>query len=267
MNLTKYKNETVMIVVPHPDDMESGAGGTISYLTAQGTRVVLMVLTDGSKGCTPHSHGATPCEGITPPQIAAMRAVETRAAAASLGVAKVIMLTGYPDGFLYAAQESQVRQTIAQHMRAEKPFMVMTFRPFPDLSVPNWMDTAGNDGTAEPGWGGLWGDLGFHSDHMDTGRHVLNVVRGALGNLFTFEGSGEPWSTSEFYFWDWSGQGTHYVELNDAATEAKLVAWAHHKSQYSEEAALRARWKQVGLQVGERLGLPKGTSAEGFVRF
>ncbi len=46
MNLSQYKNnETVMIVVPHPDDMESGAGGTISYLTAQGTRVVLMVLT------------------------------------------------------------------------------------------------------------------------------------------------------------------------------------------------------------------------------
>ena len=70
-----------------------------------------------------------------------------------------------------------------------------------------------------------------------------------------------------FYFWDWSGTATHYVDLDAGAVEAKLVAWAHHKSQFGEEKDLRARWQQVLLQVGQRLGLPKGTSAEAFVRF
>ena len=39
----------VLVVSPHPDDAESGAGGTIAWWTAQGRKVVLVVVTNGDK--------------------------------------------------------------------------------------------------------------------------------------------------------------------------------------------------------------------------
>ena len=40
----------VLVVTPHPDDAEGGAGGTIARWTKQGRKVVLVVCTDGDKG-------------------------------------------------------------------------------------------------------------------------------------------------------------------------------------------------------------------------
>jgi LmbE family N-acetylglucosaminyl deacetylase len=258
LDLTKFANKTVMVIAPHPDDLESGAAGTLSMLIALGARVVSLIITDGSKGCAAGSHGATPCDNITPPEISAMRAKEVSAAAQLLGIARVVMLSGYSDGFLYNAPPVQVRQELTLHIRTERPEVVMSFLPYPDLSVPP-------DAT--------WGDLGFHTDHMDTGRHVLEVVRGVVGSRFTFEGSGEPFLVPSLLFWSWgtgvgsSWPATHYVELTPTALEAKLAAWACHKSQYKSEDALRARWKRVVSQTAARVGLPHGTSVEAFVSF
>jgi len=60
-----------LIIAPHPDDAELGAGGTILLLKAQGARVGILDLTDGE----PTPHGS--------PEI---RRRETEAATAVLGV-------------------------------------------------------------------------------------------------------------------------------------------------------------------------------------
>ena len=60
-----------LVIAPHPDDAEIGAGGTIALLLAQGARVGVLELTDGE----PTPHGS--------PEI---RAQETEAATALLGL-------------------------------------------------------------------------------------------------------------------------------------------------------------------------------------
>ena len=41
---------TVLCLVPHPDDAEFYAGGTIAKMVAEGARVLIAVTTDGIKG-------------------------------------------------------------------------------------------------------------------------------------------------------------------------------------------------------------------------
>ena len=112
-----------------------------------------------------------------------------------------------------------------------------------------------------------WGDIGFHTDHQDTARHVLDVVHNSAGNKFTFPSSGEPWHGMEMYVWDFTGAATHYIELSDAAFDGKMKGWAAHASQYEDVGGLRDTWRAIGEQVGMRVGLPKGRQAEGFTKF
>src|SRR6478736_1642716 len=60
-----------LVIAPHPDDAELGAGGTILLLKAQGARVGVLDLTDGE----PTPHGS--------PEV---RRRETEAATAILGL-------------------------------------------------------------------------------------------------------------------------------------------------------------------------------------
>ncbi len=42
----------LLCIQPHPDDMDIGAGGTISYLNELGTEIIYLTLTDDSAGFT-----------------------------------------------------------------------------------------------------------------------------------------------------------------------------------------------------------------------
>ena len=67
----------VLVVTPHPDDAEGGAGGTIARWTKQGRKVVLVVCTNGDKG--------TSDRNIKPEDLARIRAEEQRQAASEQG--------------------------------------------------------------------------------------------------------------------------------------------------------------------------------------
>src|SRR2546428_467374 len=58
----------VLVVTPHPDDAEGGAGGTIARWTKQGRKVVLVVCTNGDKG--------TSDRNVKPEDLARLRAEE-----------------------------------------------------------------------------------------------------------------------------------------------------------------------------------------------
>ena len=49
------EKKNVLVVTPHPDDAEGGAGGTIARWTAEGRDVVLVVTTDGRHGTSDRS--------------------------------------------------------------------------------------------------------------------------------------------------------------------------------------------------------------------
>src|SRR4249919_1109309 len=94
----------VLVVTPHPDDAEGGAGGSIAQWTKQGRKVVLVVCTNGDKG--------TSDRNVKPADLARLRAEEQRQAAAVLGIAEVVFLR-FPDQGLEdcsAFREKLVRQ-------------------------------------------------------------------------------------------------------------------------------------------------------------
>ena len=69
---------SAVVVAPHPDDETLGCGATIARKRAAGTRVVVVVVTDGRL-----SHRS---EVVSPDELAVIRAGEVRAACAHLGV-------------------------------------------------------------------------------------------------------------------------------------------------------------------------------------
>ena len=74
----------VLVVTPHPDDAEGGAGGTMARWAAEGRKVVLVVCTNGDKGTSDRS--------FTPAKLAETREKEQRAAAKVLGLSDVVFL-------------------------------------------------------------------------------------------------------------------------------------------------------------------------------
>lgn len=79
-----------VVVAPHPDDEVLGAGGLIALLSAAGTRVTVIAVTDGEAS---HPGGSTP-----PDVLARLRRAETRSALADLGTGIAIETLGLPDG-------------------------------------------------------------------------------------------------------------------------------------------------------------------------
>ena len=95
-----------LFVGPHPDDIEIGAGATVSRLTAQGKRVTFLICTDGRYG--------TENTALSGDELVAARRQEALASAALLGVTDVRFL-GLSDGGAYAQQEllTGIARTIA----------------------------------------------------------------------------------------------------------------------------------------------------------
>ena len=81
----------VLCVAPHPDDEVLGAGGLLAQLAGAGLDPKVLLLTHGEAHNEP-SWG--------PPQPAGGRVQESAAAAARLGYAPPITLSGFPDGGL-----------------------------------------------------------------------------------------------------------------------------------------------------------------------
>ena len=81
-----------LILAPHPDDESLGCGGLIAACCAMGRPPIVVVLTDGAR-----SHPGS--AAFPPARLVALRAAETRAAVAALGLAPPCLhFMGLPDG-------------------------------------------------------------------------------------------------------------------------------------------------------------------------
>lgn len=112
------EQDSILVVTPHPDDSESGAGGTIARWCAEGKKVVLVVCTDGSKGTGDRS--------IDPADLAKTRERETLNAAKVYGLAEVVFLR-LPDQAL--EDNDEFREKIVRQIRIHKPRVVLTVEP------------------------------------------------------------------------------------------------------------------------------------------
>ena len=77
-------NKNILVISPHPDDLEIGMGGTIAKLIDQGVNVVSLLATDGS--------GSTTLSGLEGKELALLRQQEAREASKILGVQFLIPL-------------------------------------------------------------------------------------------------------------------------------------------------------------------------------
>jgi LmbE family N-acetylglucosaminyl deacetylase len=107
--------DRVLFIVAHPDDPDFGAGGTTARWVRNGTKVVYVIVTDGSKGSNDPE--------ISPERLQAIRQAEQRAAAQVLGVSEVVFL-GYPDGEVY--NTPQLRRDLVRQIRLFRPDVVVT---------------------------------------------------------------------------------------------------------------------------------------------
>lgn len=107
-----------IIIAPHPDDEVLACGGLLQLLHAQGTRTVLLAVTDGTA-----SH---PGSGLlTPTDLARLRPKETAAALQTLGLnnAPQLLRARLPDGQVLAHLE-QLHTLLRQLLRPDDTVFV-----------------------------------------------------------------------------------------------------------------------------------------------
>jgi len=218
-----------MVVTPHPDDAESGAGGTVASWVRQGREVVYAVCTNGDKGSSDPD--------MTSERLVQLREQEQREAAQILGVSDVIFL-GYPDGGL--EDTPAFRRELVRLIRKHRPDVVMTSDPLRRY---------------------LW-----HRDHRITGLVTLDAsFTYAQYHLFYPELAAEgvmPHRVREVYLWG-SEEPDTFVDITETFS-LKLAALMCHDSQVGQYAELVGqRMKERASMLGQSQGIPL---AEGFRR-
>ena len=206
----------VLIVMPHPDDAEFGAAGTVAHWTGEGKKVVYLICTNGDKGTSNRS--------LSSERLATIREREQRAAADLLGVEKVIFL-GYPDQTL--EDTPSFRKEIVRYIRRYRPKIVVTSDPYRRY---------------------IW-----HRDHRVTGQVTLDAVfpyaRDHLAYPDLLEEGLEPHNVEEIWFWG-SEDVNHRCNITDTFA-LKLAALRCHESQLKEigmpnlEERLKSRAREM----------------------
>jgi LmbE family N-acetylglucosaminyl deacetylase len=118
-------NRTLVAICAHPDDETLLIGGTLAKAAADGHRVIVVLATDGELG-------------LASPDFSALRTTrraEVDAAAAALGVSKVVRLhygdSGHthppvpPDGSLAATPLAQVQERLRSVLVEQRPDVVL----------------------------------------------------------------------------------------------------------------------------------------------
>lgn len=115
-----------VVVAPHPDDEVLACGGLLQLLAAQGSRTVLVAVTDGAAS---HPGSTT----FTPEQLARLRPRETGAALRALGLgapaaapAPQVLRARLPDGAVAASIEQL--QTLLRQMLRPDDVVFVTWR-------------------------------------------------------------------------------------------------------------------------------------------
>ena len=182
----------VLAVGAHPDDIEFGAGGTLARWAATGSRITMLIVTDGSKG--------TWDKDADPVALVAARAAEQEAAAQVLGAAAVEYLN-HVDGELEYTME--LRKVMCEVIRRKRPEVVLSHDP--------------------------WRRYQLHPDHRATGWAVMDGVIAARDHLFYPEQQLAAHRPEAVLLWS-ADEPDHYEDIS-AEFDVKVRALLCHSSQ------------------------------------
>jgi LmbE family N-acetylglucosaminyl deacetylase len=227
--------ERILVVVAHPDDLDFGAGGTISGWVKAGITVSYCLCTNGDAGGFDQSVSRT--------EMAQIRQAEQTAAAAVLGVTDLHFL-GFPDGRLESS--IPLRAAISRVIRQVRPQRVLTQNPGRNFHRI----------------------YASHPDHMAAGEAAHCAVYPDARNPFAHpellaEGLAD-WAVPEMWV-----QGTtepnHYVDVTGEPFELKKKALSMHVSQLPHVTDLDGMLRRWLEPQAVAAGLPEGSLAEAFL--
>ncbi|MET9400138.1 PIG-L deacetylase family protein [Kitasatospora sp. NPDC002965] len=217
--------QTALVVVAHPDDMEYGGAAAVARWTAQGKKVVYVMVTSGEAGI----------DTLEPERCGPLREAEQIASAALVGVDTVEFL-GHRDGVIEYGVP--LRRDIARAVRRHRPDIVIT---------SNFRET----------YGGVFLN---QADHIAVGRATLDGARDA-GNRWVFreltaEGH-EPWEGVRQVWAVASPDSRHAVDTTDHF-DAGVASLEAHKAYLAglggAMADARGFLESLGRSAGTRLG-------------
>lgn len=183
---------TALAIGAHPDDIEFGAGGTLARWAKAGSKVTMLVMTDGSKGSWDPD--------VVPAELARLRRAEQQAAAAVLGAVEVVHLD-HVDGELEYTMA--LRRQLCHQIRRHTPEVVLSHDP--------------------------WQRYQLHPDHRATGMAVVDGVVAARDHLFFPTPDLPPHRPKAILLW--SPDEPDHHEPIASSLDTKIDALLCHSSQ------------------------------------
>lgn len=209
-------SERVMVISPHPDDVDFGCSGTIARWSRMGADITYVICTSGDKGTD------SPMETES---IIEIREREQLAAAEIVGVKKVVFLR-LRDGELENTPE--FRKILVRVLRQHRPDVVLSMDPA-NVSFENVYVS--------------------HSDHRATALAAFDAIYPAARNRNFFPELLEegllPHTVNRIYFFGTADPNT-WIDISETI-ETKIEALRAHKSQVAE-------FEDIGAWVKERFG-------------
>lgn len=216
--------ERVLIVSPHPDDVDFGCSGTIAKWSRKGADIAYVICTSGDKG--------TDDPQMRPEILARIREDEQRRAAEVVG-AKEVRFLRFKDGEL--TNNMEFREILVRMIRTYRPDVVLSMDPANTRFENPYVS---------------------HSDHRETALAVFDAIYPASGNRNFFPKQLEeglmPHAVDRIFFFATDRPNT-WIDITETL-ESKIEALRCHKSQMADfdnlEAWVRERSGEVGREKG-----------------
>lgn len=222
--------ERILVVSPHPDDAEFGAGGIILKWHREGNEIFLVVCTNGDKGSEDPR--------MTSAKLAGIRRREQEKAARVLGIKEVVFLD-YPDGRLEDTFE--FRGELVRLIRRFKPHFLAAPDPYRRYHT--------------------------HRDHRIAGIVALDAsfpyARDRLSYPELIAAGLETHKVKEAYLWRPEAPN-YYVDITGTFQQKVKAILCHHSQIGSDPGAVETRLRQRAAALGRDQGIPL---AEAIYRF
>jgi LmbE family N-acetylglucosaminyl deacetylase len=240
-----WRNKTVMVFTPHPDDDLFGPGGTLALMARNQNRIIVVIYTNDNKGSFDLE--------MTSERLARIRKAEEEAALGTIGIPKEnIIWLGYDDGELEYAEPKALCGRAAKLIREYRPDVLFSIDP------------------------GEWYDRWHKSDHRMAAFNTADAIRAAEFHLYYPEhllvDGLKPYAVPLMMFYYTSPQEANYwVDITDVV-DLKIEALSKHVSQWEPSInKYRADWDPAELarmKAGLKTRVPKkdGRVVEAFRR-
>ena len=220
--LENFRNKTILVFAPHPDDDVFAVGGTMALLAQNGNKVHIVIYTNDNKGSYDQE--------MTSERLARIRKAEEEAACALLGIPlSHIIWLGHDDGELEYVPAKMLCGQVAKIIRQYRPDAVLSVDP------------------------GEWYERWHKSDHRMAAFNTIDAVRAAEFHLYYPEhllvDKLQSYVVPQMYFYYSTGQEANYYMNIDSVVEKKLEASMKHVSQFEPSFIhYRSDWDPTTLE-------------------